>query len=213
MQQLDQHQRHAIGREAFPTEGIDQRGEEAVPLAHDLGQTQGQGQQRQQSEAAGIEQAGQVLPATEPGIRAPQRHAEEQIVVQQPLQAAALLACPPLGQVARAVPAGGLEQLVIEQEACDLLHVLAAQLQSGTHPDRLGNRRGVIERPALQDLEGGPVDAEETIAHRVVQRPARLAIGHDGTRQQVQLLAQLRQAHGYHPIVVRMLASGRRSIQ
>jgi hypothetical protein len=70
------------------------------------------------------------------------------------------------------------------------------QRQRGVLAD--GRRNGVrlAQVPALEHFHGEPVNAVKLVAHRVVQGPAGLAIGQAGARQQVQLLAQARQAHG-----------------
>jgi hypothetical protein len=114
---------------------------------------------------------------------------EEQIVVQQPLRPAATPALPLFGQRRRTM--GRMAAAArCPAELLQHLHVRRSHLQSGVRRNIACHGLGVGHVPAAQHFKAGPVQLKEQIAHRVVQGPARLAVGQGRTGQQVQLLPQ-----------------------
>ena len=131
--------------------------------------------------------------------------------MQQPLPGAAAALAQAAGE-RRRVAGAGLQELVLLEEADDVLDVLRVHLQRGVAADRRRDGRGLAQVPAAEHLEGRPVDLEELVAHRVVQGVAGLSVGQDGAGQQGEFLAQGWQRH-HTPSAWRIVASGRRSTQ
>ena len=181
-------------------------------MAGDLGKPQEQGGKREQGEAAAVQAPGQALPTAEPGVRPHQGHAKEQVVVQQPVEAATSCRGQPLRLLSR-VAWARLQELVFAEEAGDLLDIFCTELQRRILTDAGGDGLVIAERPPAEDLEGRPVEAEEAVAGGVVQRPAGLPVGQAWSRQQSQFFAQRQPIHGHHPMAARRLANGRRSAQ
>jgi hypothetical protein len=114
--------------------------------------------------------------------------------------------------------AARLQQLLLAQEGQQAIERVGIELQRGVAVDFVDDGLWIPQFPAAQHFKAGPVELEEQVAHRIVQRPAGLAVGQPRAGIDGQLLAQhgqakLHAASFYSAMNWRMLASGRRSIQ
>jgi len=188
-----ERQRHRVGEQAAGRERAGQRGAEYVPLAPHQRSAEQQRQQRHHGKAAREHPFEGGRGTRQPAVRFHQRDAEEQVMVQQ-------LRMPLAGRgpVARRHRLAGsdrigTQQLVIVQELLHGLDVGAFQVEGRVGAQRQQDVVRVAERPAAQDLEGGPVDAEELVAHRVFQRMAGFPGRQCRAAVQAELFAQRRQ--------------------
>jgi hypothetical protein len=148
-------------------------------------------------EAAAAEPRHPGQHAREPRRRAHQRHPEEQVVVQQPLQGrlARRLGDPrqPL-DVGRPV---GTHQLACAQERDQRVELRRLGPQRRLVLDASEQRGdGQALAPARQQLELQPADAEEAVSGRIVDRPRGRAVGGRRRGCDPQVLAQGGQARG-----------------
>ena len=194
VEHLDQGERHPVTQRAAPAEGVDQGGGEVVPLACDLEQAEGQRGEGDVQEGARIEHLDPRQLAHQPAIRAQERDAEEQIVVQQPLPERAVPGFFLLHEAGRAGLAEGADELMFGEEADHDFDVFLAQAQGGFGFDGLDDAGRVAEMPAGEHLEGRPVDTVELVADRVVEAPGRCAVVGGGAVEEGQFFAQRRQA-------------------
>ncbi len=129
VQEFDQEQGDAISEQAVQIESVHQGCTEALPAAHHLRQTHQQSPGRQPGKPGGEEQIGHWQPPGQPGIGPDQGHTKKQIVVQQPLEWAALHLGQAGSHFSGCVSALGLNQLVYHQKFNHRHHVLSRQGQ------------------------------------------------------------------------------------
>ncbi|MCY1274180.1 hypothetical protein D9M70_227970 [compost metagenome] len=214
VQGLGQDQRQGEADQPLGGERFDHRVGEAVPLLQD----QHHAEQAEQDHQPGgqrteqpVEMPGQALQVR---LRAQQRDAEEQVVVQPPFPGQPLVA---FALRAQAGHRGGIraQQLVLLEKLpqCQhLLHLGAKGRLLGDLPADLPGRA----LPAQQAFELQPADAVETVDHRIVDHPAGFAAGPGSGLAEAQVFAQggRRQVGGiehHQPLQARSAASGRRS--
>ncbi|OEZ64926.1 hypothetical protein JAB2_37890 [Janthinobacterium sp. HH100] len=179
----------AVQQGTMPAQRVEQGGGKAFPVAVGAGHSQQAGGQRQPAEGGRKQPPEARREPVQPAVRAHQRDAEKQVVMQQPLLPAAALALA-RGRHRRRGALARLQQLLLAQEVEQALDGTAVELQGGALVDVVDEGLGVVVLPAAQHLEAGPVELEEQVAHGVVQGPAGLAVGQAWAGMDGQLLAQ-----------------------
>ena len=150
--------------------------------------------------------------ALQPLLRPHQRHADEEIVVQQPFPERAGGRQPPALERLDLIAGAGAQQLVGTQEIDEGGQLLRAGRKRPRGADRLENQGGIAQAPVREQFELEPADAEEAVAHRILDRPRGRPVPLRRRFVKPQVLAQRRQKppHRRHqPSHSRSAASGR----
>ncbi len=177
VQQLHKNQGHPVSQQAFEVEGVDQRGTEHVPTPHHLRQTQHKSERCDPGKGPASELARHRQPAGEPGIWPEQGDPEKQVMVQQPIERCALHAGPLLCQLARCIWRRCQHQLMLHQELRYTKYIFGLHGHCGLARDIGCDQSRIVQVPASQNFQRGPIDAKELVSDRIVQCPTGLTIG------------------------------------
>ncbi|MCY1262691.1 hypothetical protein D9M70_109790 [compost metagenome] len=211
---LRHRQGEGEAEQALGGEGLDHVVAEGVPLVQDEDDAEHAERHHQHREERPEQPVQAARQAAEEALRAHQRDAEEQVVVQPPAPAQPGVALVALAQAVGRFRAGA-QQLVAVEEGAELQHLFGLRLERGLRADLLADAPGRLA-PAQQAFELQPADAVEAVEHAVLDHPYRFAAGAGRGLAEAQVLAQRRQRHveavvHHQPVQARRLASGRRS--
>ena len=188
MGHLDQPQRQAIQGQASPGHQIHPFSTQAFGLLQHAPKPQHKGDQGPAQEGRAPQAADPRQQPAQCPVGMNQRNAKEQVVVQQPGESSAQ----PLSRLGeRWRGACRVDQFLALSQLQHGKHVFGVDVQRGLKADLIGDGLRVAQPPAAQHLEGGPVDAQEAVAHGVLQCPGRLPLGIGGAGVQAQLFPQL----------------------